>query len=219
MAGIGRLKGWLTDLFYPPKCPFCGAVIQRAEEVACPKCQGELPWLGAGTMLRQVEDTDGCYCVLWYEDAVRQALRGYKFGARQGRSEGFGRLMAQRVRDEALAVDCVTWVTLSPERLKKRGFDQAKLLAQVVARELDLPLVETLQKRNIPAQSGIAGEKARKKNVAGAYSLVEGAELAGKRVLLVDDILTTGATVAECARTLRLGGAEVVYGLALARAR
>lgn len=114
--------------------------------------------------------------------------------------------------------DLVTWVPLSRRRLRERGYDQARLLARSTARELGLPLTPTLHKqRNTQPQSGTGDAAKRRANIAGAYRMKQGADVTGKRVLLMDDIVTTGATLSECARVLGKAGAEQVVCATVAR--
>ena len=129
--------------------------------------------------------------------------------------------MAQCAQDSLTgAVDVVTWTPLSRRRKRKRGFDQAELLARTAGRALDLPAAALLQKRrHTQPQSGLEEESARRANALGAYELLPGGKLEGKRVLLVDDVVTSGATLSECGRVLLQGGAAAVYCLTLAQAR
>lgn len=214
---MAMLDGFL-DLLFPPKCPFCGKLLEKGE-LLCPGCQRDLPWLPGSDGEKAVEFTGGCAVPLRYQGAVREAVHAYKFNGRRSRGRTFGVLMAQCARDHRMEADLVSWPPLSPKRLRERGFDQAGLLAETVGRELSLPVVRTLEKREIPAQSGLADEKARRANVRGAYFALAPERFRGKTVLLVDDVVTTGATLSECAGVLRAAGAEKVVCAALARAR
>lgn len=208
---------FLLDLLYPPKCPFCGALLEKGD-LLCPDCQRNLPWLTGPAGERRVELTGGCVSALRYEGKVPKAIQGYKFNGRSARSHVFGTLVAQAVRDHDLTADLVTWPSLSSKRLRRRGYDQSELLAREVGKALGLPVVRTLEKENRPAQSGIDDEAARRANLLGAYTAVNTGEYQGKTVLLVDDVVTTGATLTECAKTLRLAGAAKVVCATLARA-
>ena len=116
--------------------------------------------------------------------------------------------------------DMLTWVPVSRLRKLRRGYDQVELLAKAVGRELGLSPVPTLKKiRNNRPQSRLKDPAARRANVLGAYRLLEGAAVKGQRVLLLDDILTTGATAGECARVLLSAGAKEVHCAAVAAAR
>ena len=181
---------------------------------------GELPWLLGEDALRAVEGTAGCLSPLAYRDGVPEAVRRYKFPGNPSYRKPFGLLMAQCAQDGLTgAVDVVTWTPLSRRRKKKRGFDQAELLARTAAGELGLPARKLLEKeKDNGPQSHLEDEAARRANVQGVYRLT-GEDLSGLRVLLVDDVVTTGSTMGECARLLLEGGASEVWGLTLAQAR
>ena len=116
--------------------------------------------------------------------------------------------------------DVLTWVPVSRLRKLRRGYDQGELLAKAVGKELGLAPVPTLKKiRNNRPQSRLKDPAARRANVLGAYRILENADVKGKCVLLLDDILTTGATAGECARMLRMAGAKEVHCAAVAAAR
>ena len=209
------------DLLFPPKCPFCQKLLDDSRAPLCPDCQKKLPWLSGAEALRAVEGTVGCLSPLAYRDGVPEAVRRYKFPGNPSYGKPFGLLMAQCALD-ALggAADLVTWVPLSRKRKKKRGFDQAELLARTAARELGLPARPLLEKvRDNGPQSHLEDEADRRANVKDVYRLRPGEDLSGQRILLVDDVVTTGSTLGECARTLRAGGAGEVWGLTLAQAR
>jgi len=130
--------------------------------------------------------------------------------------------MAQCVQDHlAGRYDLITWVPLSEQRRKARGYDQAMLLAEAAALELGDVAAETLAKvRDTSAQSGLGkDDSARRANVLGAYRPTDPELIAGQRILLMDDVVTTGSTLSECARTLRTAGAADVVCVTLARAR
>ena len=219
---MSRPLGALLDLLFPPRCVFCRRLLHRGEEGICPRCQQELPWALGAEAEQTGEFFSLCASPLWYQDQVRASFHRYKFKGVRGYSRTYGRLVAQCVQDHlAGRYDLITWVPLSPERLKKRGYDQAMLLAMAAALELEDVAVETLRKvRNAEAQSGLGkDDSARRANVLGAYRAVDPELVAGRRVLLIDDIITTGSTISECARILRSSGAADVVCATLARAR
>lgn len=213
---MGGLEG-LLDLLFPPKCPFCGKLVGKGEPV-CLACRKDLPWLEGMSVRHPVELTAGCASALRYQDRVRKAVHDYKFNGRSARSRSFGPLIARAVEEQAWHIDLVSWPSLSPKRLRKRGYDQGELLAREVGKALALPVMRTLDKEERPAQSTVKGEAARRANLLGAYTAHHPEEFQGKVVLLVDDVLTTGATLSECAKTLLLAGAERVACATLARA-
>lgn len=205
------------DLLFPPKCPFCRTLLEKGE-LWCPECQRKLPWLVGTAGERKVELTGGCVSALRYEGTVRKAIHRYKFGGVRAYSKAFGVLTAQAAMDHSFTADLVSWPSVSKKRLRERGYDQGELLAHEVGKRLGLPVLRTVDKAHRPAQSGIEDKDQRRANLLGAYTAVEPENFAGKTVLLVDDVLTTGATLSECAKTLLLAGAGEVCCVTLARA-
>lgn len=210
----------LLDLLFPPKCPFCGRMLEKGQVLLCPDCQRDLPWTRGVQGEQKLEFIKLCVAPLWYRDKVRNSHHRYKFSGVRAYTESYAALMAQCVEDHlAGRVDVVTWVPLSRRRLWRRGYDQSRLLAERLAPKLGVPCEHLLKKiRHTKAQSGITGESERRANVLGAYELVSGAEADGRRILLVDDVVTTGATASECARILRTAGAAEVVCVTLAMA-
>jgi len=209
------------DLLFPPKCVFCGTLLGRPRDMdLCPSCQRGLPWLAGREAEQRFPFVSLCVSPLRYQELVRQSVHRYKFQGRRVYADTFGLLMAQCVRDHFDApFDLVGWAPLSRRRLRERGYDQARLLAEAVSRRLSLPLEYLLDKeRDTPAQSGLEGAAQRRANVLGAYSVSRRAAVSGKRILLCDDVATTGATLSECARVLCTAGAAEVCAVTLARA-
>lgn len=209
----------LGNLIYPPKCPFCGRLLQPDEEGLCARCQRELPWTAGAN--DPVEFCDICLSPLRYEDGVGRAVHRLKFGSGRAHSVILAELMTQCLRDRwDKPVDGVVWVPMTPKRRRKRGYNQAELLACEVGKRLGVSVLGALEKtRDTATQSGIKRDAARRANVLGAYGVSSGTDLTGRRLLLVDDVTTSGATLSECAFCLRLAGAESVAALTIAKAR
>lgn len=214
-----NIRKCLLDLIYPPKCPFCGRVLNPGEEGLCSSCQKTLPWVVKPG--KTVDFCDACLSPLWYRDKVRRAVHCYKFRFGQSHSRFFGTVMAQCLGDQwAEPVDAIVWVPLSRKHRRKRGYDQAELLARRVGELTGIPVVQGLAKvRETATQSRIVEDAARRANVLGAYAAAPETDLKGKRLVLVDDVCTSGATLSECAACLRMAGAESVVGLTFARAK
>lgn len=210
----------VLDLLYPPRCPFCGRVLEAWEEEGlCRRCQASLPWMEGSA--KSVEFCQACLSPLWYGNAVKRGMASFKFRGGRVHARVFALLMAQCLQDRwGEPVDWITWVPVSSERLRRRGYDQCQLLALRVGEMTGLQVVPTLEKvRDTKQQSLIVSSSARRANVVGAYAVKDGVDATGKRVVLVDDVVTSGATLSECAACLRMAGAEEVVGLTLARAR
>lgn len=209
----------LLDLFFPPKCPFCGKVLDHAG--ICPACEKALPWTEEGAGVRELSGGVRCAAPLWYEGQVREGLLRFKFQGARAAAGPLGELVARCAAERfSGAFDVVTWVPVSRRRLRSRGYDQARLLAESACRLWEVRPEQLLQKiTDNPAQSGLTEEAARRANVLGVYEAAEPERIQGDRILLVDDICTTGATLAECARTLRDAGAADVMCVCAALAR
>ena len=204
-----KVVTFLLDLLYPPRCAFCHDFLETSGDGLCAHCRTGLPFAQNGGRQR-FSFVRACVSPLNYEGDVRASLLRYKFGGATGYAKVYGRLVAGTVRAElAGEYDLVTWVPLSRRRLRERGYDQARLLARSTAKELGLPLTPTL--------SGTGDAAKRRANIAGAYRMKTGADVTGKRILLMDDIVTTGATLSECARVLGKAGAEQVVCATVAR--
>lgn len=207
----------LLNLLFPPKCPFCGK-IQETTGI-CPNCEKDLPWIPGAEALREGPGGLRCAGAVWYEKTVRDALLRLKFQGASEIAEPLGELIARCAAEQfGGEFDTVTWVPVSKKRLRKRGYDQSELLACSACRFWDIQPVHLLEKKvDNPAQSGIRDDAARRANVLGVYEAV--GDVAGKRILLIDDICTTGATLIECTRMLEDAGAEQVVCVAVALTR
>ena len=116
------------------------------------------------------------------------------------------------------SIDMVSCIPLSRKRMHDRGYNQAELLAKEISKKVGVEYLPTLKKiRHNTAQSTIKDSKQRAANVIGAYRVVDAEKVKGKYILLVDDVVTTGSTVSECARILKKSGAKAVYCVTLAR--
>ena len=209
----------VLNLIYPPKCPFCGRILEKGEEGLCSRCQRTLPWTTGHN--DPVDFCDVSLSPLRYRDGVREAVHRYKFNYGRMHSKFLGTLMEQCLRDRwSDPVDVIVWVPLSKQHRKKRGYDQAELLARRVGELAEIPVLDALEKvRNTETQSRLEKPSERRANVLGAYRVKAGVELSGRRVVLVDDVVTSGATLAECASCLRMAGAESVVALTFACAK
>lgn len=209
----------MSRLLFPPKCVLCGRILERDEMDLCAACRIESSDHPLGR--RKIPFVEG-WAALWhYEGTVRASLLRYKFHRRRHYARNYGRLLAMRIHREFCdGFNMIGWVPISRLRRLRRGYDQVELLAQWVCRELGVEPVRCLKKiRHNPPQSGVVGYAQRRANVLGVYAAVEPERFQGKRILLLDDIITTGATVSEAARVLLTAGASEVYCAAVAAAK
>ena len=206
----------LLDLMFPPRCTFCRSFLKTEEKYICEDCKKTLPY--SGNRKQSGDFFSVCVSPLYYRDNVRKSVLRYKFKGATNYASCYGQMLAacinERIKEH---YDYITWVPLSRERLKMRGYDQAALLAMATALQLDDVAVELLRKPiDVPAQSGLGAPEKRKANVSGVYEVLDPDIIVGKNILIIDDVVTTGATLSECARVLLMAGAEKVFCAALA---
>ncbi len=199
-AKIERLKG--------PLCPCCGSLCSDGADHLCGPCQTEPPPFSR------------VRAAVLYDDVgpPGQAIKGFKYSRRQDMLPVMHYWLRsphclELVRD----ADLVAPIPLHPSRLRQRGFNQALLLARAFP---EVPLERELLHRQRPThpQAGLNPEE-RRNNVQGAFAVHRAGLVRGKRILLIDDVFTTGATVQECARVLRQAGAREIDVITVARVR
>jgi ComF family protein len=169
-----------------------------------------------GLCRRGVRGFDAAYSFGFYEDELRELIHLFKYGRVQTLAEPLGRLLALALpRDQEF--DLIVPMPLHWRKRWQRGFNQSALLASEIGRRSNVPVKNALRRiRPTVPQAGLTNAK-RRLNVSGAFRGRRGLTLKNKRVLLVDDVMTTGATAASCARALKLSGATQVTLLTVAR--
>lgn len=201
----------LLNLFFPRKCVLCRELLSSDQTDVCHACRKDAPFV---TKRKNKYSFVAGWAAIWYyKDNVRRSLLRFKFYRGRSQAAAYGRLLAMQLlaaRPEGF--DVLTWVPISPLRMLRRGYDQGKLLADALGRELHMTPVRCLRKiRHNRPQSGLTRASQRRANVIGAYRVCAPASVRDQRILLVDDIITTGATASECARTLLVAGAKEVF--------
>jgi len=217
------------DWIYPPVCAACGAPGRRL----CLDCQSEIRFISGrmrnssdssvllhtkpGIHAQAGPSTYAAVKILAiYEGVIRECIHALKYENNQGLGELFSGWLADLVRDEEWEIDLVMPVALNSERVRQRGYNQSAIIARPLAARLhrDYSPFALKRIRNTPSQVGLSAEE-RRQNVAGAFRAVR--ELIdGKNLLLVDDVLTTGATLAACTSALNEVGAKAVYCVTVA---
>ena len=210
---------WMLDLLYPKRCPFCRRLMEEKDTV-CRLCINKLPLVPLPGQKQSFPFVDACYSALYYEDAVRKSLHRYKFAGAAAYAAVYGEFILKSIDENQISCDIITWVPLSRGRLRRRGYDQAELLARCISGKKSFPVDRLLKKvRNNPAQSGTGDGDKRRANVRDVYEITSADKIKDKHIILVDDIVTSGATVSECARMLKKAGAGCVTVLTVARKR
>lgn len=230
---------WLADALFPPTCLGCG----RRGTWCCAACLASLTFPRTLKCPACEKSNDlGAFCQscqggrvlngLWHAQPyghplVRTMVRAFKFDGLTELADTLGKLLAATLTTYALPpawhkVPREHWyltpVPLHSKRARTRGFNQSVLLADELAASSGLSLRPALTRQQPTApQSEIKNDGARLQNVAGAFSLVRGAGVAGNAFILVDDVYTSGATMEECAKVLKNAGATEVWGLTVAK--
>lgn len=217
-----RLKFFsvLLDLIFPPRCIFCRGIALSGHRV-CEKCTGEISHMTAEKCiyLPVVGETILCTAPYLYQGKIRESIIRFKFYGQRDFADFYAAGMSEQVRKICphSQFDTVTPVPISSERYKIRGYNQSELLARAVANCLQLPLNEYLVKIKDNREQHKLSEKERCSNVMGVYLPKDRNQIEGKSILLIDDIVTTGATLGECASVLLQSGAKLVICAAAAR--
>ena len=235
---LRRLGRAVVDGVLPPRCLACGATVDDIDAL-CGSCWAVMtffapPWcaicglpfphpMGEGAICgdcaRQQPSWNRARSVLRYDRHSRRLVLMLKHGDQTHLAGAFGRWMQRAGSDVLAGADLLMPVPLHWTRLFARRFNQAALLAQAIHRAGGPPVAaDWLARRRRTPSQGRLGPLARARNVRGAFALRRGRDVKGKRVVLIDDVLTTGATAEECARVLRRAGAASIGVLVLARA-
>ncbi len=218
------------DLLLPPRCVSCGRrgaevcetcfqTIHRLGPGICPRCSGpSTEGRLCRSCIRRSGQVNAIIAGHAYDGAVRAAILAFKYRGRTRLEPLLSRLLADSLQRRPLTIDVVIPVPLSSARHRERGFNQAELLARPVALENDwrLEMRALIRERDTRQQTRLSAAE-RFNNVAGAFSVTHPSMVGGRRILLVDDVCTTGATLQACAVPLISAGASGVWGLVVAR--
>jgi len=231
----------LADILFPPRCFLCGSMERTGQFTFCPECVSLINFVGIPLCTSCGVPFAGAYgtnhlcedCISsrppftiaralgMYEKTLLDAIHLFKYNSNIGIGEKLGEMMAQYNYDSLNIGDysLVIPVPLHPIRLRKRGFNQALILARHIAKRFLLPLDFTVLRRSVDTQPQVGlGKSERYRNIKGVFNVMDNARVRDQKVLLVDDVYTTGSTVMECTRALLRGSAEEVAVLTLARA-
>lgn len=226
---MSTLKDKLLTIFYPHHCFLCDEVL-LPEQRLCADCRDKAPYVLPPLCERCGRGVDVCICgghthifercvsPFYHADMVRDTILRLKERYDTVVVEGFAAEMAEVIRREygGIAFDFVTAVPLHKKDRRARGYDQAQGLAQALARRLGIPYAAVLTKLTYTQPQKELTALRRRGNLLGVFDVT--ADVAGRTILLVDDVITTGSTLDECAKMLKIFGAEEVYAVTAAAA-
>lgn len=232
----------ILDVIFPPVCHLCREIIPNAGELhICNGCREKLSPIGSplcticgapfvstiqadhlcGDCSTTPPNFNAARAAFRFEGAVQELIHRFKYGKRIQLRRPIALLIMEQLGDAVSqwSPDFVIPVPLHDSRLRWRGFNQAILVGELLASRWRIPIVKDVlrRERETREQTTLTGAE-RARNVRGAFGVADSAMVSGKRVLLVDDVYTTGSTVSECARALKKNGTEKVYVVTMARA-
>jgi ComF family protein len=232
----------LADILFPPRCIICGGYPEeRGKTPFCSECLSKVPFIGpplctccglrftgtggenhlCGDCISKKPFFSIARALGTYDTILLDTIHLFKYSGRIIIGERIGEVMAEHRYDSLSILDfsLIIPVPLHPKKLRERGFNQSLVLGRQIAKKFSIPLDFGTLKRSIDTKPQVnLGKSERIKNVRGAFMVQEKERIKGKKVLLVDDVYTTGSTVNECARVLREAKASDVAVLTLARA-
>ena len=217
---IAAIAKSFVNLVYPLRCAYCNKGLGPMDDApVCGFCRSQIR-PNPRQYGKEGFHFDSAYAACLYEGVLKKLIHQYKYRAKLNLAPFLSGLMADFLNDndEAISgIDMITFVPLQPGRLKGRGFNQSRELALNISRPFDIAFSDTLEKAVSTRHQNELTRSERLVNVRGAFRLRRGADAAGKRILVIDDVMTTGATFSEAGRALKEAGAAEVRCLALAR--
>jgi len=227
---ITRLKGIALDLLFPQRCVGCGqwgdficaACRQLLSPIGppiCPKCgRPQSSGILCATCVDWPVHIDGIRSPFRFEGALRKAVHELKYQNLRAIAAPLAELLSEYLANNPLPIDVLVPVPLHPQRLRERGYNQSVLLARELGKRRQLPVVTgfLVRARDTPPQARTANVAERRLNIVKAFVCLDNG-IRGKRVLLIDDVATSGATLDAAAAALKSGNASSVWGLTIAR--
>ena len=219
MQAVKVIAKNFLNLFYPLHCLGCEAPLEAMNEFhLCGKCIASINH-NAMPPFELDDSRVKAYSACLYDEALKELIHKFKYKGKTALAGIFSKLMIDYIKDnpEIAKVDLVTVVPLHRERLREREFNQSFLIAGPVSKEHSLILTNILEKTRKTRYQNELLKNERLKNLKGAFDISPKADIKDKNILLIDDIMTTGSTLGECAKTLLNGGAKSVKCFTLAR--
>ena len=209
----GLAGNWLVDLIFPPRCGYCGSVDSRF----CSSCRGQLATLPLESGAKHVDHLDAVRSTGKQVGILESAVKSFKYHDAIDLCDVLAARLVDCLHRQSWQIDVIVPVPLHADRQLARGYNQSELLSQAVARASSIPCEPAwiARTRDTGQQAQLTASE-RRHNVAGAFQ--GSARVEGKTALLLDDVVTTGSTLRECAAALRASNAKAVYGIAVSQA-
>ena len=157
-----RILDFILDLLYPPRCPFCRRLLSDGDETVCRDCRRRYTEQRPGGYRREIPHTKYVIAPLAYEGAVRESMHRYKFNGVTAYARTYAEIIGKCIDENQISCDIITWVPLSRKRLRRRGYDQARLIAEELARYLKIdsrPLLKKIRNTKPQSRTGNAAQR------------------------------------------------------------
>jgi len=211
---FNRLAAIGVDLIFPPRCAGCGQI----DTYWCARCQREIDGLELKETIEPKAPLQAVAAAGWHIDKLREAVQALKYENARAVAKPLGEKLAKRLRQQNWTIDMIVPVPLHTKRLAERGYNQAQLLAEVVATMCDIRCEPNALQRVRETQSQVTVSGAeRLVNIKGAF-VANPTFVDGQSILVIDDVYTTGSTLSACGEALISAGAGAVYGLTVTAA-
>ncbi len=218
------LKNNLFWLFFTNRCRYCGALLEKGESL-CKDCEENLPVIKGEKCKYCGAEKSKCICKkhklgfdgitspFYYDEAIRKCIVRFKFSNKLNLGTTLARDMASAVKEDFQdkKFDFICFVPFTKAQMMSRSYNQSEILAENLAKELDIPMYNVLTKLFETKAQHKMNARARKGNVFGVYDVKNGVDVKGKTILLVDDVKTSGSTLDDCSWILKIRGAHEVY--------
>lgn len=200
------LKDELLDIIYPPKdnCIICGEEFLGI----CPLCTEKI---------KRVKETDGILAYGYYSGVLKQLILEFKYKKNFVAGMILVEFLFDLIKDSNVSIDGIVFIPSSKKTLKQRGFNQCEYLANELSKKIKVDLYKDIIKVKNTKEQKLLSKEDRFKNISGAFDLKDKNNIKNKRLLLIDDVVTTGATVYECEKILKKNGAESIKILTVAK--
>ena len=202
------------NLLYPLHCAGCGKALDSHNQLSlCGHCKSAI-------RLNPRPPECGAYSACLYDGVLKELVHLFKYSGKLSLTKALQELMIDFVKETPeiiQGIDMITFIPLQTRRLRERGFNQSEVLAFNIAKELGLSLKGLLEKTISTRHQNELSREDRLINLKGAFRIKNGVSIKGLQILLIDDVMTTGATLSECAKVLGKNGAKAVRCLTLAR--
>lgn len=224
----------ITNILFPPRCVFCENIITGDNNFECRKCHASDFLIGDNICIKCGRDIDQCMCSddvlhfdrciapFYFTDIIRESIHDFKFRGRLDKCKGYSRLMHRCIVDKysEISFDCVVPVPMYYKKQRIRGYNQSELLSKNIAKLLDIPVVSNcIHKIKDMTPQHELKDGNRFENIANTFYISNKTYIFGKNIIVVDDVLTTGSTLSECAKILKQFGAKSVYAVVIAETK